>query len=87
MEIKISKHELGIIHHSKRWQFYFQINNPGIFILHYILKASIKGGLYTGTNIQYPNWKESKMIGVFIDTTVSIFRVGIYLHPICYSKR
>lgn len=92
MEIKTSKDKLGIVHQGKKSQFYLQISNLNKYILHYIFKASIEAGVYTGTHLEYnyidsESWKESKMIGLFCDITISVFRFGIYLHPICYSSR
>jgi hypothetical protein len=89
MEIKTSKDRLGIVHQGKKSQFYFQISNLNKYILHYILKAEFKFGVYTGTHMDFNvyRYKESKMIGLFFDITISVFRFGIYLHPICYSSR
>lgn len=83
---------LGIVHHGKKSQFYLQISNLNKCVLHYIFKARIEAGVYTGTHLDYnyidaESWKESKMIGLFFDITISVFRFGIYLHPICYSSR
>lgn len=89
MGIKIQKGYFGIVHQGRKSQFYFQIDNMNKYFLHYALTAKIDCGVYTGTNLEYgPDiWNERKMVGLFFDITISVFRFGIYLHPICYSKR